>query len=381
MSEYQYYEFQTIDRPLTTAQQAAIRKLSSRVNLSATRAVFNYAYGNFRGEPLDVLAQHFDALLYITNWGTKQLAFRFPKGTIAAEQLEPYLLGDEESYVGNLDATPQHLILNLEIHEEEGYGWIEGEGLLSPLIQLRESILRGDLRALYLFWLRCAQEQAGWIEEDEEEEGDPLIEPPVPPGLGQFDSALQAFAEFFELDQDLIDAAAEASPSLTATAEPLDRWVTLLPEGERNAFLVRVAGGDAHVGIELLRRLREVGGTGKLTTSTVPRRTFTELQAAAQRQQQLRLQREQAEAERIRLSKLADLAQREPQIWARIAELLAKRSASGYDEGVAMLVELHNLAVHQGQQTVFAARLREVTAPYAESVALQRRLKEKRLGA
>ncbi len=65
MSEYQYYEFQTIDRPLDREQQAAMRRLSSRVELTATCAAFNYSYGDFRGEPLEVLNQHFDALLYI----------------------------------------------------------------------------------------------------------------------------------------------------------------------------------------------------------------------------------------------------------------------------------------------------------------------------
>lgn len=34
MSEYQYYEFQTIDRLLTASEQAEIRKLSSRVQLT-----------------------------------------------------------------------------------------------------------------------------------------------------------------------------------------------------------------------------------------------------------------------------------------------------------------------------------------------------------
>lgn len=380
MSEYQYYEFQTIDRPLGAEQQAAIRKLSSRVQLSASRAAFNYAYSGFRGEPLKVLEQHFDALLYIANWGSKQLAFRFPKNAIEGAQLESYLLGDEESYVGDLHTTPQHLLLNLEIREEEGYGWIEGEGLLDPLLPLREAILRGDLRALYLFWLRCAADQADWVVDEEDVAREPLIEPPVPPGLGQLDPALLAFAEFFAIDQDLIAAAAEASPNLTATDEPLDRWIALLPETERNAFLLRVARGESHVGIELLRRLREVGGTGKPTTSTAPRRTFAELQVAAKNQEQLRIQRERAEAERARLAKLADLAKREAQIWARIPGLLAKRTASGYDEGVALLAELRDLAVHQGQRAAFDTRLAEVTAPYAGSVALQRRLKEKRLG-
>lgn len=325
-----------------------------------------------------MLEQHFDALLYIANWGSKQLAFRFPNGIIAAESLQLYLLGDEESYVGDLHTTSQHLILNLEIREDEGYGWIEGEGLIDPLIPLREAILRGDLRALYLFWLRCAVDQAGWADADAA--GEPLIEPPVPPGLGQLDPALLAFAEFFAIDQDLIAAAAEASPNLTATDEPLDRWVTLLPETERNAFLLRVARGDSHVGIELLRRLREVGGAGNPTTATAPRRTFAELQLAAQNQEQLRIQREREAAERARLAKLADLASREAQIWARIPGLLAKRTASGYDEGVALLADLRDLAEHQGQRATFDARLREITTPYAGSPALQRRLKEKRLG-
>ncbi len=259
MSEYQYYEFQAIDRLLTTEQQATMRKLSSRVELSATRAAFNYSYGGFRGEPLKVLEQHFDALLYIANWGSKQLAFRLPRSAVAIEQLRPYTFGDEESILLDLLITPQYIILNLKIREEEGYGWIEGEGLLDLLIHLREAILRGDLRALYLFWLCGAADQAAWIAEAEAEELEPLSEPPVPPGLGQLDPALQAFAEFFAIDQDLIAAAAEASPALTVTHEPIERWVSLLPETERTTFLVRAAHGEP-IGAELLRRLRQIGG-------------------------------------------------------------------------------------------------------------------------
>ncbi len=76
---------------------------------------------------------------------------------------------------------------------------------------------------------------------DADEQAEPLIEPPVPPGLGQLDPALRALMEFFAIDQDLVAAAAMVSPDLTPDTEPLDRWVTLLPETERNAFLVRVA--------------------------------------------------------------------------------------------------------------------------------------------
>ena len=36
MSEYQYYEFLAVDRPLTAAEQAEIRQLSTRARITAT---------------------------------------------------------------------------------------------------------------------------------------------------------------------------------------------------------------------------------------------------------------------------------------------------------------------------------------------------------
>ncbi len=65
MSEYQYYEFQAIDRHLTQEERAAIGELSSRVKPTATSASFTYSYGNFRGDPKQVLARYFDIMYYI----------------------------------------------------------------------------------------------------------------------------------------------------------------------------------------------------------------------------------------------------------------------------------------------------------------------------
>ena len=94
MSEYQYYEFQALDRPLTREAQAEMRSLSSRVALTATSASFVYNYGDFRGNPYDVLAQHFDAMLYITNWGTHLLMFRFPANAIPKNVMSDYQYAD-----------------------------------------------------------------------------------------------------------------------------------------------------------------------------------------------------------------------------------------------------------------------------------------------
>jgi len=385
MSEYQYYEFLALDRPLSAEDLAYVRTLSRRVEPTPTQAVFTYSYGDFPGDPLKLLAKHYDVMLYLANWGSKQLAFRFPKTAIETQTLQPYFYGVEEI---ELSTVGQHVILNIAF-QEEGGEWVEGEGQLASLAPLREEIVRGDLRALYLAWLASAARGTGADAESEEEEwddaeerddvdGDELIEPPVPPGLGQLSAPLRAFMEFFEIDQDLVGAAATTSPALNATNEPIERWVPLLGEVERTSFLVRAARGEPS-GAELLRRLREAGGGASLDASTAPQRTFSAIVAAAEELRRKRQARERQEAERARLAALEALAKREEQVWAQVPRLLAQRRARGYDEAVAQLAELRDLAVHRKQRAAFEARLGDVLAPYVTSAALLRRLREKKL--
>jgi hypothetical protein len=62
-SEYQFYEFQAVDRLLTDEEMAAIRTLSSRVRPTQTSATFVYHWGDFPRDPKQVLVQYFDAML------------------------------------------------------------------------------------------------------------------------------------------------------------------------------------------------------------------------------------------------------------------------------------------------------------------------------
>ena len=71
MSAYQYYEFQAIDRPLSADQQARVATLSSRAHVTAHMTMFVYNYGDFRGDPEQLLRDYFDAMLYMANWGAR----------------------------------------------------------------------------------------------------------------------------------------------------------------------------------------------------------------------------------------------------------------------------------------------------------------------
>ena len=50
MSEYQYYEFQAIDRPLTEQEMRELRAYSTRARITPTSFVNDYSWGNFKGD-------------------------------------------------------------------------------------------------------------------------------------------------------------------------------------------------------------------------------------------------------------------------------------------------------------------------------------------
>ncbi|MEV6862439.1 hypothetical protein AB0M44_15755 [Streptosporangium subroseum] len=70
MSEYQYYEFLAVDRPLDARQQAKVRALSTRARVTATTFTNEYHWGNFSGDPRRMMERYYDAHLYLTNWGS-----------------------------------------------------------------------------------------------------------------------------------------------------------------------------------------------------------------------------------------------------------------------------------------------------------------------
>jgi len=49
MSEYQYYEFQAIDRPLTQEEMEELRAYSTRARITRTSFVNDYSWGRFKG--------------------------------------------------------------------------------------------------------------------------------------------------------------------------------------------------------------------------------------------------------------------------------------------------------------------------------------------
>jgi len=94
MSEYQFYEFRAIDRALTPAEQAELRRYSSRAEITSRSFVNEYSYGSFKGDEDEFMARYFDAHLYVANWGSRRLMFRLPRSAVDPEALSAYMAGD-----------------------------------------------------------------------------------------------------------------------------------------------------------------------------------------------------------------------------------------------------------------------------------------------
>jgi hypothetical protein len=78
MSEYQYYEFQALDRPLTQQQVSKLRAYSSRAQITPSSFVNEYNWGDFKGDPRQWMERYFDAFLYFANWGSRRFMLRLP---------------------------------------------------------------------------------------------------------------------------------------------------------------------------------------------------------------------------------------------------------------------------------------------------------------
>ncbi len=194
VSEYLYYEFRAVDRPLAHREIRELRALSTRAEITATSFVNTYEWGDFKGDPKILMEKYFDAFVYTANDCVFQLVLRLPRRALDTKDVSAFCAG--ESLL--IRKTMNFTILEF-ISEGEGRDWEDSERWMDSLIPLRADLMRGDLRALYLGWLFCLQNQ---------ELSPHATEPPVRAGLAKLTAPLQSLAHFLGIDGELIEAAA-----------------------------------------------------------------------------------------------------------------------------------------------------------------------------
>lgn len=141
------------------------------------------------------------------------------------------------------------------------------------MIPIRAQLARGDLRSLYIGWLRCAQ--VGELNDRD-------TEPPVPAGLGQLDGSLERLVDFLRVDPDLLETAATASAAISVqplSRDAIRRWVRECSLAEKNNYLEKfITAEEPALAAELQRLIARPG----VVISNSPARTVGSLVSAAE---------------------------------------------------------------------------------------------------
>jgi len=371
MSEYQYYEFQAIDRPLSAGEREQLRAISSR----ATSFINSYDYGDLKADPLKLLERYFDLFCYVANWGTRQFALRLPKRLVDVEALKRF---DLDENLASIRSAGEHVIVSINRDEIDDEEWDDGSGHLAGLAPLRAELLAGDLQLFSLLWLVQL--------EDEDLIPDDAVEPA--PGLTRLSGPLAALADFLAVNPDILEAAVGAetpAPSSDPSASDVDAFVRGLPEADKVALLLRLySGNDPHLGAELQRRCREACRPAAHISGTC--RTAGELRAAARRieEERERVAKEKADAARrrqeeekakARAQHLATLAKRGEAVWRQVEDLIIMRNASAYDQAATLLVDVGEIAAAGGIRDKFDRRIAELHVRHARKGQFIARLK------
>jgi len=381
MSEFQTYEFLAIDRPLSPSEMSTLRGSSSRATLTPGRLAVSYAYGSFKGDADAWMDRYFDVFFHEASWGGHRLDLRLPEAALPFEVADAYC-GSE---VVSVRAKGGHVVVSFNWIDEGGSGWIdEDSGRMSDLVPLRSELASGDLRCLYLGWLLGVHLE---LHDDDDEE------PACPPGLKRLTAAQEAFVDWFEIDPDLVAAAAEASADLApppGNAAVL-AWLGTRPASEKDAWLERlVEAGDGSVRAEILRRFRDENVPVRAALRP-PRRVSELLDAALsaasarQQREQERAARERAEREReaieARERHLSALAAREAAAWKDVDALINGTAPRRYDEVVALLLDLREVCGRSRRLSEAEARIAALSIEYAKRPALMDKLRKAGLGA
>jgi len=373
MSEYQYYEFRTIDQPLTDRQMRELRAISTRATISRTSFSNDYTYGDLKANPRDLLAQYFDASLYFANWLFAELAFRYPRSAVDVKSLRRYSAGQSLG----VRFQGANVIIAMSVERDDFDTGDDGQGWLSSLILLRTDIARGDERVLYLAWLLGVQQG---------EINDGAIEPARPDGLEARSPALESFVDVMGLDRALVAAAAEGASKAPAVppAREVERWIAALNAKEQVALLSRVARGETGVDAELMRRFGRqrprLKATPKLRTAGALRARAEEITEerrtvilAREAKERMRREREQAAA---RDRHLKILAKQQADAWRRIETLVVTKRPGDYDAAISLLKDLREIGQRTGRAEEVAERIRALREAHAKKPSFLARMRK-----
>ncbi len=375
MSEYQYYEFLAIDHALTEEETKALRTLSTRAQITPVSFINEYNWGDFKGDPGKLMQRYFDAHVYVANWMTAVFMVRLPIEALSQKTAKAMAV----NYMLDFKSTRTHWIITWCLEESENYdrfGMEDGRGWMARLAPLRDELLRGDIRSLYIGWLASV---SGGMTDNHEKE------PLSVNGLGSLTSAQQALAKFLEIDPDLLEGAGIDNPAVQAEVisnKEMEEWIDGLSKNEVKAVMKQLLEGKGLHAERTLKNqftawLRDMQGD----EVKVSRRTVKELWKNAKKAEKIRFEREKnaliLQESRLREDReayLKNLTNDFPKIWKSLQQTVKRGSGLAYDEVCRSIVDISEAYERLENRKHFQKELKRFMSNHMRRKALIQRL-------
>jgi len=282
-------------------------------------------------------------------------------------------------FILTFKATKTHWIITWRLEESENYnrfGMEDGHGWMAQLAPLRDELLRGDFRSLYIGWLTAVTMEM--VDGDE-------MEPLSVPGLGSLTGAQQSLAEFLDIDQDLLGGAGIGSPDLHekgSSKKEMDEWIDRLPEDEVTTILKQLLQGKGQQAERTLKNQftawqRSLRGTG----TEAPRRTVGELLKNSEVAKELRLEQRKRDRKRREIkrrkerdSALKSLSKDFPKAWESVQQTVELGSGLAYDDACSFLIKIAEAYTLHASRNRFENDLKKFMTDHMRRKALIQRL-------
>jgi len=384
MSEYQIVKFRALDRPLTDKQLEFMDRQSSRAEFTKWEFKVEYHYSSFRGDVNGMLRNGYDISLTYSNYGCRNIQMRLPSGLPYPKSLWSKFI--RQGLKWTADKTGKAGILSVEPYLEEAYDQVwEFDDYLDATAKLRELLIAGDLRALYVLWL------CGSASLNDDDEG--LIEPPVPHGLATFPHQASELLAFFEADPLLVNATSIGIPAFNARGsqeELIKSWLTSITETRRAEIIQRLLSQDpVALKAELLSEIRDNRQAVAWPTER-PARTVGQLLEICEtlrkqedekqkRKSEAKAKREANKAEKLRQVRMLEIKS-DPEVWIKKASrLVEQRGTDNYREAASILADLRDaVGGHEGH-TIARKHAAQLAKKYPTLNVLKSSLRKQQL--
>ncbi len=369
MSEYQLVKFETIDTPLSKQQRSELRDISSRAHIDSRSFKVQYNYSSLRADPKEVMLACFDIGFNFANWGVTEVYIKLPAETIPQAVLE----NDDFEFSTLVNEQWQLLTFSLE----QGADYVseqQADDLMQHIANLRQQMINGDWRMIYLIWLRR-------LSYDDKINDLPAL---------SFDFVdltpeLHTLSQLFEIQAEWIQALAMTLPQIKCHQ-------TQITSGDKDEFDLWLASISAESKDQLLQTLFEQGSLTKqqaLSQTSIPpkqiqyihwlnhqcvRANYNQAKAYVAQQRSAEKALQEAEETARKERHLTEIYQQRESLWQHTQTEANRGCASGYNLATHYLHELAEAYQLKQQSEMFENRFRKFVQHNQQRKALIIRL-------